>query len=498
MFLRNLNLTKLRVTCLLSLKFADNFTFLFYTRIMQVYKTGAFMSSTIITRFAPSPTGFLHIGGARTALFNWVFAQHMQGKMLLRIEDTDEARSTQEAMEAIINGLKWLGITWEGAAISQKAQKARHQQIAYELVEQGKAYFCYASKDEIEKMRQIALSQGKPPKYDGRWRNVPQSEHPANIKPVIRIKSPQTGTTIIKDLVQGDIEFPNKDLDDFIILRSDGKPTYMHAVVVDDHDMGITHIIRGDDHLTNAAKQIIIYNAMGWQIPQMAHIPLIHGEDGAKLSKRHGALGVDAYEKMGYLPQAIKNYLMRLGWSHGNDEIMSIDQIIKWFNIKDINKGAARFDFKKLNHLNAYYIKNTSDLELYKYVRKEINILDPEGKFKNQIILAISILKERAKTLIELLNMLEFIIKPQKAEINDTDIDLVKKIIPILSNGNKWEKSNLTVLINNFIEANNIKMPQIAKPLRLILTGQSNALAVTDILLILGKKETLHRLNNMV
>lgn len=456
------------------------------------------MSSTIVTRFAPSPTGFLHIGGARTALFNWVYAQHMQGKMLLRIEDTDEARSTQEAMNAIIDGLKWLGISWDGQVVSQKAQKARHQQIAYELIEQGKAYFCYASKDEIEEMRKIALAQGKPPRYDGRWRDIPPSAHPTNIKPVIRIKSPQTGTTIIKDLVQGNIEFPNKDLDDFIILRSDGTPTYMHAVVVDDHDMGVTHIIRGDDHLTNAAKQIIIYNAMGWQIPQMAHIPLIHGEDGAKLSKRHGALGIDAYKKMGYLPQAIKNYLMRLGWSHGNDEIMSMEQIINWFNIKDINKGAARFDFKKLNHLNSYYIKNSNDLELYEYLLQEINILDPEEKFKTQIVAAISVLKERSKTLVELIDMLEFIVKPQKVKIEETSKKLIKEIMHNLEDCDKWEKSNLSTSINNFIDAHNIKMSEIGKPLRLALTGQANALSVTDILLILGKKETLHRLNNMV
>ncbi|MDM7901502.1 glutamate--tRNA ligase, partial [Brucella melitensis] len=297
------------------------------------------MSKPVITRFAPSPTGYLHIGGARTALFNWLYAKHCGGKMLLRIEDTDRERSTEAATAAILDGLTWLGLDWDGEAISQFERAPRHREVAEELVANGKAYYCYASPEELEEMREKARAEGRPPRYDGRWRDRDPSEAPAGVKPVIRIKAPRDGETVVHDAVQGDVRFPNKDLDDFIILRSDGTPTYMHAVVVDDHDMGVTHIIRGDDHLTNAARQTIIYNAMGWDVPQMSHIPLIHGADGAKLSKRHGALGVDAYRAIGYLPAALRNYLVRLGWSHGDDEIMSTEQMIEWFDVKDINKG---------------------------------------------------------------------------------------------------------------------------------------------------------------
>ena len=299
------------------------------------------MPDTVVTRFAPSPTGFLHIGGARTALFNWLYARHTGGTMLLRIEDTDRERSTEAATQAILDGLTWLGLHWEGEPISQFERAPRHREVAEELVRLGKAYYCYASPAELDEMREKARAEGRPPRYDGRWRDRDPSEAPAGVKPVIRIKAPTEGETIVHDRVQGDVRFPNKDLDDFIILRSDGMPTYMHAVVVDDHDMGVTHIIRGDDHLTNAARQTIIYQAMGWDVPVMAHIPLIHGADGAKLSKRHGALGVEAYRAMGYLPAALKNYLVRLGWSHGDDEIMSLDDMIRWFEIDDVNKGAG-------------------------------------------------------------------------------------------------------------------------------------------------------------
>ena len=322
------------------------------------------MTDTIVTRFAPSPTGYLHIGGARTALFNWLYARHTKGSMLLRIEDTDRERSNEAATAAILDGLTWLGLHWEGEPVSQFARGERHREVAEELVRLGKAYYCYASPAELTEMREKAKAEGRPPRYDGRWRDRDPAEAPVGVKPAIRIKAPRDGETIVRDRVQGDVRFPNKDLDDFIILRSDGVATYMHAVVVDDHDMAVTHIIRGDDHLTNAARQQVIYDAMGWDIPVMAHIPLIHGADGAKLSKRHGALGVDAYRAMGYLPSALRNYLVRLGWSHGDDEVMSLDDMIRWFEIEDVNKGAARFDFAKLEALNGLHMRRMDDAEL--------------------------------------------------------------------------------------------------------------------------------------
>ena len=315
------------------------------------------MPSPVITRFAPSPTGFLHIGGARTALFNWLYAKHTGGKMLLRIEDTDRERSTEAAVAAILDGLSWLGLEWDGEPISQFARGARHREVAEELVARGKAYRAYETPEELAAMREAAKAEGRFARYDGRWRDRDPKDAPAGAPSVIRIKAPRDGETVIQDHVQGRVAFPNKDLDDFVILRADGTPTYMHAVVVDDHDMGITHVIRGDDHLTNAGRQTIIYDAMGWKTPEWAHIPLIHGPDGAKLSKRHGALGVEAYRAMGYLPEALRNYLARLGWAHGDDEIFSTEQAAEWFDLDSINKGASRFDFAKLQSVNAHYIR---------------------------------------------------------------------------------------------------------------------------------------------
>ena len=375
------------------------------------------MSTPVVTRFAPSPTGFLHIGGARTALFNWLYAKHTGGKMLLRIEDTDRERSTEAAVKAIIDGLDWLGLTWDGEPISQFSRVDRHREVAEELVKNGKAYYCYATPEELTAMREKAKAEGKPPRYNGIWRDRDPAQAPKGVKPVIRIKAPREGVTVVHDRVQGDVHFPNKDLDDFIILRSDGTPTYMLAVVVDDHDMGVTHIIRGDDHLTNAARQTILFDAMGWNVPVMAHIPLIHGADGAKLSKRHGALGVDAYRAMGYLPVALRNYLVRLGWSHGDDEIMSTEDMISWFDIDDINKGAARFDFKKLEAINGQYMRMTDDKELLqsalailpeieggKEIEQKLNDVN-----RAEFLKAMPELKERAKTLVELIDNAGFI-----------------------------------------------------------------------------------------
>src|SRR5437016_7742226 len=326
------------------------------------------MSETIVTRFAPSPTGFLHIGGARTALFNWLYARGRDGKMLLRIEDTDRERSTQAAIDAILDGLAWLGIEWDGETVYQFARSARHREVAEQLLAAGKAYPCYASPEELAEMREKARSEGRAKLYDGRWRDRDASEAPPGVKPVIRLKAPLTGETVIEDQVQGRVVWQNENLDDLVLLRSDGTPTYMLAVVVDDHDMSVTHIVRGDDHLTNAARQSQIYQALGWSVPVMAHIPLIHGPDGAKRSKRHGALGIEAYRAMGYLPAAMRNYLVRLGWSHGDQEIFSTEEMIEFFDLPQIGRSAARFDLAKLENLNGHYIRQGTDAELVRAI----------------------------------------------------------------------------------------------------------------------------------
>ncbi|MEO0498547.1 MAG: glutamate--tRNA ligase, partial [Pseudomonadota bacterium] len=338
----------------------------------------------IVTRFAPSPTGFLHIGGARTALFNWLFARKHGGKMLLRIEDTDRARSTDEATEAILDGLSWLGLQWDGEPVSQFGNAEQHRQVAEKLLAKGAAYKCYATAEELSAMREAAQAEGRPPRYDRRWRDRDPAEG-GDAPYVVRIKAPMSGETLIDDKVQGEVRFPNDALDDFVILRSDGSPTYMLAVVVDDRSMGVTHIIRGDDHLTNAARQALIYHAMGWEVPVMAHIPLIHGADGAKLSKRHGALGVDAYRAMGYLPVALRNYLVRLGWAHGNEEIISPEDMLAWFGFEGMNKAAARFDFQKLEAVNGTWIRQTDDEELMAYLESTSKDLDGDHHLATKV-----------------------------------------------------------------------------------------------------------------
>ncbi|ATO57265.1 glutamate--tRNA ligase [Bartonella sp. 1-1C] len=469
---------------------------------------------SVITRFAPSPTGFLHIGSARTALFNWLYAKHTGGKMLLRIEDTDRERSTETAVKAIIDGLHWMGLQYEGDPISQFKRAERHRQVAEQLVKDGKAYYCYATLEELAEMRENAFAKGLPPRYDGRWRDRDISKAPKGIKPVIRIKAPQDGETILHDRVQGDIRFPNKDLDDFIILRSDGSPTYMHAVVVDDHDMGITHIIRGNDHLTNAARQAIIFNAMGWDIPVMAHIPLIHGENGAKLSKRHGALGIDAYRKMGYLPIALLNYLVRLGWSHGNDEIISIEDMIAWFDIDDINKSAARFDFKKLDAINGHYMRLSNNQDL---CDAALNIL-PENanelkitkyldeKRRAQFLAAIPILKERSKTLLELINDASFIFAQRplpldeqaKTLLDENGQTILKGIYPVLMSSQNWDAKTLDETIRHYAQIQKLKFGAVVQPLRAALTGHVTSPGIFDLLILLGKDESLNRINDQI
>src|SRR5262247_2584399 len=327
------------------------------------------MTETIVTRFAPSPTGFLHIGGARTALFNWLYARGRGGKMLLRIEDTDRERSTKAAIDAILDGLTWLGIDWDGEAIYQYSRAARHREVVEELLAAGRAYRCYASQAELAEMREKARAEGRSKLYDGRWRDRDPSEAPPDLKPVIRLKAPLSGETVIEDQVQGRVAWQNENLDDLVLLRSDGSPTYMLAVVVDDHDMAVTHVIRGVDHLTNAARQVQLYKAMSWDVPAFAHVPLIHGPDGAKLSKRHGALGIEVYRAMGFLPAGLRNYLVRLGWSHGDAEIFSTEQAIAWFDIDDINKSSARLDFAKLADVNAHYIRQASEDELIRRLK---------------------------------------------------------------------------------------------------------------------------------
>ncbi|MBB4094678.1 glutamate--tRNA ligase [Ochrobactrum pecoris] len=472
------------------------------------------MSKPVVTRFAPSPTGYLHIGGARTALFNWLYAKHNGGKMLLRIEDTDRERSTDAATAAILDGLTWLGLDWDGDAISQFERAPRHREVAEELVALGKAYYCYTTPEELEEMREKARAEGRPPRYDGRWRDRDPSEAPAGVKPVVRIKAPQEGETLVRDAVQGDVRFPNKDLDDFIILRSDGTPTYMHAVVVDDHDMGVTHIIRGDDHLTNAARQTVIYDAMGWDVPQMSHIPLIHGADGAKLSKRHGALGVDAYRAMGYLPAALRNYLVRLGWSHGDDEVMSTEQMIEWFDVKDINKGAARFDFQKLEAINGLYMRASDDKALYDAlvaVLPEIEsgkeIADAlDDKRSAQLLAAMPGLKDRAKTLVELADGSKFIFATRPLDLDEKAASLLneegravlKSVLPDLEAAGEWTAEALDAVVRTHAEKTGLKLGKIAQPLRAALTGRATSPGVFDVLFVLGREESLGRIRDQI
>ena len=470
------------------------------------------MSSPVITRFAPSPTGYLHIGGGRTALFNWAYARRTGGKMLLRIEDTDRERSTAAAIDAIIEGLTWLGLDWAGEPVSQFGRAARHREVAELLLAQGKAYRCFCTPQELEEMRARAEAEKRPIRYDGTWRDRDPSEAPIGLKPAIRFKAPQEGETVVEDAVQGRVVIPNKDLDDLIILRSDGNPTYNLSVVVDDHDMGVTHIIRGVDHLTNAARQTQIYMAMGWRVPHMSHIPLIHGPDGAKLSKRHGALGVEAYRAMGYLPEAMRNYLARLGWSHGDDEIFSTDQLVEWFNLESIGKSAARFDFAKLENLNGHYIRHTPDDRL---LAQFIDFLPhaeggPELKAKideqmmAKLLRAMGGLKDRAKTLVELMNGSRFLFaeRPlpmdEKASqiIRDGGHEVLAGVLDVLEQVENWLAQDIEIAVKNHADSAGLKLGKVAQPLRAALTGTSTSPGIFDVLEVLGKEEALARLRD--
>ena len=462
---------------------------------------------TVVTRFAPSPTGFLHIGGARTALFNWLFTRHHGGQFLLRIEDTDRARSTQPAIDAILDGLSWLGLQWDGDVTYQFARAARHTEVAHQMLAAGTAYHCYASPQELDDMRAAQKAAGKPIRYDGRWRDRPPQDAPAGIKPVVRLKAPQTGQTMIADAVQGEVKVENSQLDDMILLRADGTPTYMLAVVVDDNDAGISHVIRGDDHLNNAFRQLQIIRAMGWKEPVYAHIPLIHGADGAKLSKRHGALGVDAYRDMGFLPAALRNYLLRLGWGHGDDEIISTEQAIEWFDLAGVGRSASRFDVAKLTNLNAHYMRETPDAELLSLVLPRIEEriggkVDSTGL--DRMLKGTPGATVRSKTLMELADNLMFYARsgapPFAAEkartvLTSTAQETLREVITLLRTlHNDWAELTLEAALRDFAQSNGQEFGKVTQPIRVALTGSIASPGIFEMMRILGPTETEARL----
>ena len=498
-----------------------------------------------VVRFAPSPTGYLHIGGARTALFNWLYAKGRGGRFVLRIEDTDRERNNPAAVAAILDGLQWLQLDWEGEPVSQFAAAPRHREVAEALLASGNAYRCYLTAGELDEMRKTAEAEKSPLTIRSPWRDRDPSEAPPGAPFTIRLKAPREGETVVDDRVQGRVTFANKDLDDLIILRSDGNPTYNLAVVVDDHDMGITHVVRGVDHLTNAARQTQIYNGMGWVVPAWAHVPLIHGADGAKLSKRHGAQGIEEYRTMGYLPVALRNYLVRLGWSHGDDEIMSTDQLIAWFDIEDINKSASRFDFKKLDDLNAHYIREADTQELVERIRQMLPYLDfaalttmtvdPKAPPRSDVALAhevstvlpklksgvelsqkfeakgwdrfaaaIPSLKERARTLAELLSGVLYLVAERPLALDEKAAKLIDAearaviggLLPQLETTAAWTAADLETAVRTYAERTGSKLGKVAQPLRAALTGRTVSPPVFDVMAVLGRDESLARLRD--
>lgn len=464
---------------------------------------------TVVTRFAPSPTGYLHIGGARTALFNWLYAKHLNGKFLLRIEDTDRERSTNEAIKAIIESMKWLGLNWDEDIVFQFSRAQRHAEIAHQLVAEGKAYYCFCTPEELENMREKARQEKRQPRYDGRWRNRDIREAPPGVKPVIRLKVPYEGETGILDVVQGQVRVQNDQLDDMILLRADGTPTYMLAVVVDDHDMKITHVIRGDDHLTNTFRQIQIYNAMGWNTPTFAHIPMIHGNDGAKLSKRHGALGVETYQDMGFLPEAMCNYLLRLGWGYGNEEIISQEQAIRWFDIQNVGRSPARFDLAKLKSVNAHYLNQSDDQRLSNLIAPflEEKVGKPLSLSEMSILKsAMPGLKQRAQTIIELADNALFYVHQRPIPLDDkahqlldkNAKDLLKEFLPKLTQAEDWSHDSLQEMCRIFAENREIKLGQVAQPLRAAITGRLVSPSIFEVMEVLGQKECLGRLQDVL
>jgi len=463
---------------------------------------------SVVVRFAPSPTGFLHIGGARTALFNWLYARHHKGVFRLRIEDTDRQRSTQAAIDAIIAGLKWLGLDWDDEIVFQFSRAGRHAEVARGLLAAGKAYHCYCTPQELQAMREEQRAKGLPEGYDGRWRDRDPADAPLGVPPVIRLKAPRTGETVVRDLVQGEVRKANAELDDMVLLRGDGTPTYMHSVVVDDHDMGITHVIRGVDHLTNTFRQMQLYGAMGWTLPQFAHIPLIHGADGAKLSKRHGAVGVEAYRDMGYLPEAMRNYLLRLGWAHGDDETIDTTQAIAWFDLDAVGRSASRFDTAKLDNLNGHYMRAADNERLVALILPRIEAalgyaVDATGK--GRLLRGMNGLKQRARTLVELADsaMIYVRMRPlaldQKAQavLTPEARSTLSYSVDILTKLTEWSAPALEQTDRTIAEQRGLKLGQVAQPKRAALTGSTTSPPIYEVMEVLGREETLARLRDV-
>lgn len=461
----------------------------------------------VITRFAPSPTGFLHIGGARTALFNYLFAKHYGGKFLLRIEDTDKARSTKEAVNAIFDGLKWLGLEWDGEVLFQSQRNDLYKNVALKLLAADGAYYCFTPQEEVDRLRSAAMDKKEHFIFRSPWRDAKPSEYPKDIQPVIRLKAPETGQTIIHDTLQGDVILENSHLDDMVLLRSDGSSTYMLAVVVDDHDMQVSHIIRGDDHLTNAARQILLYQALGWTVPTMTHIPLIHGTDGAKLSKRHGALGVQSYKEMGYLPEAMCNYLLRLGWAHKDDEIILREQAIEWFDLDGLGKSPARLDFAKMNNVNAHYLRQTDDKKLTQMITEILQLNIPitveEIGYIDQ---AMPSLKTRSTTLLELAELAKiYLVKvplayseEAKNVIANCDKKLLSIVIQELESLQNFDKDRVQEVLKEIAKNNDMKLGDLMQPIRALLTGQATSPSVFEIAAIIGKEHTINRLKYII
>jgi glutamyl-tRNA synthetase len=459
--------------------------------------------SNIVTRFAPSPTGFLHIGGARTALFNWLFARRHGGQFLLRIEDTDKARSTREAIDAILDGMRWLGLDWDGHEYYQSQFWARHAEIAHKMLDRGHAYRCYMTQEELAAERQKAQAERRPFRIRSPWRESTDGNPDAPF--VIRLKAPREGETVIEDKVQGRVAVQNAEIDDFVLLRSDGTPTYMLAVVVDDHDMGVTHVIRGDDHLNKAFRQLAIIRAMGWAEPVYAHVPLIHGPDGAKLSKRHGALGVDAYrDELGLLPEAVSNYLLRLGWGHGDDEIISRQQAIEWFDLNHVGKSPSRFDFKKLENLNGHYMREADDSRLAQLVAPRVGALTSQQR--ELLVRAMPELKARAQTLVELADAARFLFDKRPIEVDDAAKalltpearQLLKAAHGPLAALADWDHDTLESCVRQVADNQGIKLGKLAQPLRAALTGRSTSPGIFDVLALLGQGESLKRIEDQI
>lgn len=469
-------------------------------------------SQTVVTRFAPSPTGFLHIGGARTALFNWLYARHCGGTYLLRIEDTDRARSTDAAIAAILDGLSWLGLEPDAEPSFQFARADRHREVVETLLKNGHAYRCYCTPEELDEMRKQAEAEGRPPVYDGRWRDRDSADAPAGVAPAIRLRTAADGETHIPDRVQGDVTFQNANLDDLIILRSDGTPTYNLAVVADDHDMGVTHVIRGVDHLTNAARQAAIYRAMGWDVPVFAHVPLIHGPDGAKLSKRHGALGVEAYRAMGYLPEALRNYLVRLGWSHGDDEFFTTEEMIALFDFDGLGKSPARFDFDKLADINSHYLRSAADAVLVAGVKTALSEADGgAARLKrldtvgwDRFARALPVLRERATNLIELVDAAAFLLAERPIALDDKAAEILdgdararlSGLAGRLAGLEAWSTESVEAAVRDFVKTEGLKLGQVGPAIRAALTGTTVSPPIFDMLALLDRDEALGRLRD--